>query len=315
MTCRLTRSFALMTCISLYSVVNARADTIDKSHGEQITISSAGPQTYDHDSQTITFLDRARAVRGDATIDADQLIGFLRKKTMPQSAQNPTGNAPQTGASNGDDAMGGSMELYRMEAIGHVHIYSPTDQAWGDRALYDVDQATLVMTGKNLKMTTPTTVMTARDVIEYHTINKMSVGRGDATVTTNDGKRIRADILVAFGKPDTPEAVRHKAAPQPDGQSGAKAGKLDRAYAWGHVIIRTPTETATGDRGVYVFDTELARLIGSVHVTSGQNQNNGQSAIVNVKTGVAIMNPAPGQRIEGLVIPNQTNSTRSGPKK
>lgn len=315
MICRLKRSAALATSLFFSSWGSAGADTIDHSHGEQITISSAGPQTYDHDTQTITFLDRARAVRGEATIDADQLIGFLRKKATPQLAQAQPESSPKSSSANGDDAMGGSMELYRMEAIGHVHIYSPTDQAWGDKALYDVDQATLVMTGKDLKMSTPTTVMTARDVLEYHTANKMSVGRGDATVTTNDGRRIKADVLVAFGKPDAPSTSGRRASPQSDEQSGEKTGKLDRAYAWGHVIIRTPTETATGDRGVYVFDTELARLIGNVHVTSGQNQNNGQSAIVNVKTGVAIMNPAPGQRIEGLVIPNQTSSSKSGPTK
>ncbi len=295
----------------------AHAQALDMSHGEQVNISSAGPQTYDHDAQTVTFVDQARAVRGDVTIDADQLIGFLRKKAPDPNAPKPQDDSAQQDGEKkpGDDgAMGGSMELYRMEAIGHVHIYTSTDQAWGDKALYDIDQGVLVMTGKALKLTTPQDVMTARDVMEYHSQTRMSVGRGDATVTTNDGKRIKADVLVAFSKPDStpPASTTPAPAPAPGGDGTARSSKLDRAYAWGHVMLRTPNETATGDRGVYVFDTQMARLIGHVHVTSGQNQNNGASAIVNMKTGVAIMNPAPGQRIEGLVIPNEAGSSKPG---
>jgi len=291
----------------------ALAQAIDMSHGEQVHISSAGPQTYDHDAQTVTFVDQARAVRGDVTIDADQLIGFLRKKAPdPNAPPPPQGDSKaDNGKGDGDGAMGGSMELYRMEAIGHVHIYTSTDQAWGDKALYDIDQAVLVMTGKALKLTTPQDVMTARDVMEYHANTRMSVGRGDATVTTNDGKRIKADVLVAFSKPDNAGPAQAKTASGSDG-SAQRSSKLDRAYAWGHVMLRTPNETATGDRGVYVFDTQMARLIGHVHVTSGQNQNNGASAIVNMKTGVAIMNPAPGQRVEGMVIPNEASSSKPG---
>jgi len=297
-----------------FSSSQALAQAIDMSHGEQVQISSAGPQTYDHDAQTVTFVDQARAIRGDVTIDADQLIGFLRKKAPDPNAPPPNDTKTDGQKSDGDGAMGGSMELYRMEAIGHVHIYTTTDQAWGDKALYDIDQAVLVMTGKALKLTTPQDVMTARDVMEYHANTRMSVGRGDATVTTNDGKRIKADVLVAFSKPDSAAPAPARDAASPNGGSGTaqRSSKLDRAYAWGHVMLRTPNETATGDRGVYVFDTQMARLIGHVHVTSGQNQNNGASAIVNMKTGVAIMNPAPGQRVEGMVIPNEASSSKPG---
>lgn len=314
------RAFAVLT-LSFSTVAGvlpcaSMAQGIDMSHGEQVHISSAGPQTYDHDAQTVTFVDRARAIRGDVTVDADQLVGFLRKKAP---APGETAQPDNKGQNN--DTMGGSMELYRMEAIGHVHIYTQTDQAWGDKALYDIDQATLVMTGKNLRLTTPQDVMTARDVMEYHSQTRMSVGRGDATVTTNDGRRVRADVLVAFsaatdappnktGANDAPTASHESGNPLSSGSS-----KLERAYGWGHVLLRTPNETATGDRGVYIFATEMARLIGHVHVTSGQNQNSGASALVNMKTGVAIMNPAPGQRIEGLVIPNDAGSSKPGDAK
>ena len=51
-------------------------------------------------------------------------------------------------------------------------------------------------------------------------------------------------------------------------------------------------------------DTGLARVVGHVHVTRGENQLNGAAAIVNMKTGLATMTQAPGKRVQGLVVPN-----------
>ena len=67
------------------------------------------------------------------------------------------------------------------------------------------------------------------------------------------------------------------------------SGKLQRVEAFGHVSIRTPTDTVTGDRGVYVPDTGMARLGGNVRITRGQNQLNGAEADVNMKTGIATL--------------------------
>ncbi len=69
----------------------AHAQALDMSHGEQVNISSAGPQTYDHDAQTVTFVDQARAVRGDVTINADQLIGFCARKRPIPTPPTPPG--------------------------------------------------------------------------------------------------------------------------------------------------------------------------------------------------------------------------------
>ncbi len=54
-----------------------------------------------------------------------------------------------------------------------------------------------------------------------------------------------------------------------------------------------PTDTVTGDRGVYVPDTGIARIVGNVRITRGENQMNGQAAEVNMKTGIARLLSAP----------------------
>ncbi|MBB3172795.1 lipopolysaccharide export system protein LptA [Endobacter medicaginis] len=212
----------------------------------------------------------------------------------------------------GDDA--GSNEIYRLEAIGHVHIFTATDQAFGDHAIYDMDRAVMIMTGHDLRLITPQDLMTARDSMEYYPNTRMSVGRGDASVTTSDGRRISADVLVGYSDaPDQKQPAKTPADPNTQGQDPlASSGKLRRADAFGHVVVRTATETITGDKGVYTPASSVARIAGNVHITRGQNQLNGAAAVINMKTGIATMTQAPGGRVEGLVVPNDNTGGGQG---
>ena len=81
--------------------------------------------------------------------------------------------------------------------------------------------------------------------------------------------------------------------------------------AIGHVVVRTTTDTATGDRGVYLPPTGLARLGGDVHIIRGPNELTGNDAIVNMKTGVATLLAAPGGQVAGTIVPN-INPARPG---
>ena len=92
------------------------------------------------------------------------------------------------------------------------------------------------------------------------------------------------------------------------GDNLASSGKLEKVEAFGNVSVRTATDTVTGDRGVYVPETGIARLAGNVRITRGQNQLNGAEADVNMKTGVARLIAGQAGRVQGLVVPNdQTN--------
>jgi len=196
-----------------------------------------------------------------------------------------------------------------VQAEGGVRIFTPTDQALGDRAVYDLDQAVLVMTGRALKLTTPNDVLTARDSLEYYSQKHMAVARGNAVVVTNDGRRVSADTLVAYtvDAPATPAQQRNTDDPL------AASGKLQRVEAFGNVTVRTVTDTATGDRAVYVADTGIARLAGRVRITRGNNQLDGSEAEVNMKTGISRLLAGTGGRVQGLVLPNDaTNPPASG---
>jgi len=317
----------VLVCAPALAPLVARAQQgIDLSHGGPVTVTALGGIDWDQRNQTVTAHEQARAVRGNVTVDADMLIAHYRKKAAaaarPGEAR-PQPPAPipvsaQAGHTPGAPDDTGNNEIYRLNAEGHVHIFTLTDQAWGDHAVYDIDQAVLVLTGHALKLTTPQDVLKARDSMEYFSAKHMAVARGNASATSSDGRRIVADTLVGYtvdpdAKPDPTQGAAGKpvpSAPKPIQKTGqpatdpAQPGKLQRVEAYGHMIITTATEIITADRGVYLPDTGLARVVGHVHVTRGENQLNGAAAIVNTKTGVATMIQAPGRRVEGLVVPN-----------
>lgn len=325
---------------------------IDLSHGGPVTVTATGGIDWDQAAQTVTARQDAQAVRGTVTVTADSLVAHYRKKaTAPGAAAAAGGASPVTPAAAKPDKPvtpgapddTGSNEIYRLEAFDHVHIFTPTDQAWGDHGVYDIDRAVLVLTGHALKLVTPSDTMTARDAMEYWSDRHMAVGRGDAVVVTNDGRRVQADVLVGYtdpgtGNPTPPKgqttagatgatpvadrSVANSAAIRPAQPAVAKpgadpitsSGKLKRVDAFGHVQVRTPTEIVTGDRGVYIPDTGIARVVGHVHITRGENQLNGEAAIVDMHTGVATLSEVPGARVQGLVVPNQSDSSQaSGP--
>jgi lipopolysaccharide export system protein LptA len=82
------------------------------------------------------------------------------------------------------------------------------------------------------------------------------------------------------------------------------AGKLQRVEAFNNVSVRTVTDIVTGDRGVYVPDTDIAHIGGHVRITRGANQVNGSEAVVNMKTGIATLLAGNSGRVTGLIVPN-----------
>jgi lipopolysaccharide export system protein LptA len=315
----------VLAAVGLLLAPSALAQGIDLSHGGPIDITAQnGIEWLQNQHEVIAYGD-ARAVRQNVTVMADRLIAYYRKKAgdtakpaaAPVTPPPPTPAAAPTGTTGiaGDEDTSGN-EIYRVEAQGHVQIFTTTDHAQGDRAIYDLDQAVMVMTGHDLRLTTPNDVLTARDDLEYWSQKHMAVARGDAVVVTKDARRIAADVLVAYTQPNTPppgqaptQAAVKTGAPQPAADDPlASSGKLQKVEAYGHVSVRTPTDIATGDRGIYVPDTGIALLEGNVRITRGQNQLAGTRAAVNLKTGVSRLLSGGNDRVQGLIVPNDTTT-------
>jgi lipopolysaccharide export system protein LptA len=239
----------------------------------------------------------AKATRGDTTVYADTLYAYYRpaKSTAaPKNGGDSAASAPKpaTAGAFGD----GSTEIYRLEADGNVRLATPTQTVYGDHAVYDVDKAMLVVTGKDLRLVTPRDTVTARDSLEWYDRKQLAVARGDA-VAVREGKRVRGDVLTAqVEKP-------------PNGSS-----HISRINAQGHVLVASQDEIARGDKGVYNLDTGIATLMGNVTLTKGDNELRGQYAVVDLNRNVGHLLSVPPSakftgahppRVEGLFVPHK----------
>ena len=75
--------------------------------------------------------------------------------------------------------------------------------------------------------------------------------------------------------------------------------------------IRTTTETATGDRGVYNVESGIATLTGSVKVERESNVLTGCRTEVNLKTNVSKMFACADDRVRGVLTPGDTRKTKT----
>jgi lipopolysaccharide export system protein LptA len=272
------------------------AQEINLSGNAPIEITARDAIEWRQVEQVVLARGAARAVREGVTVTADRLVARYRPRVG-----GPAPAAPAAGASADPLSGSGANELWRLEAEGNVRIATATDTATSDRAVYDMDQAVLVLTGRNLSLANATDRVTARDALEYWPQRRMAVARGSAVVES-PGRRLNADTLVAWFLEATPPATTQAAARnRPPGQPDT--GRLDRVEAFNNVVIRTEAETVQGDRGVYTAATGIALLGGQVRITRGQNQLNGELAEVNLQTGVSRLLSGPGARVTGLVVP------------
>ncbi|HEX6978663.1 MAG TPA: LptA/OstA family protein [Alphaproteobacteria bacterium] len=294
-TARVSMLLALVALGSAIAGDRALGQPLGLDGGDQpIEIEARDGIEWDRKAQRYIARGDARAKQGDTTVDADTLTAFYR-----QSANAKPGATSRT-------------EIYRYQADGNVRIATPTHRAVGDRAIYDVDTGVIVLTGSALRLTTPTEVVTARDALEYWEHRQAAVARGDALVVTQDGRRLRGDLLTAYftAEPSgsaSAAPARAPQAPRPGAGSGGanEQSRLQRIEAFGNVHISTETEIAVGDRGVYNADTGIAVLAGNVRITRGQNQLNGDYAEVNMNTGVSrlLSRPDGDNRVRGLFVP------------
>jgi membrane fusion protein (multidrug efflux system) len=233
----------------------------------------------------------AVATRGPAAVHADTLIAHYRDVKGGGS----TGNVGANASANAGGNTGGNTEIYRVEAEGNVTMTREGQTVVGDRAVYDLDQALMVVTGKALKLTTATDVVTARDTLEWYEQKQVAVGRGNAVAVRN-GKTIKADILTAYMVKSKPADSKTPARPAkaPPAQSGkpsptpaaAPAGsgaapaatesKISRVDAQGHVVVTNATDTGRGDYGVYNADTGICTLVDNVVIARGKDVIKGQ---------------------------------------
>lgn len=289
--------------------IAAAADTQGLDFADQkgtpVEIYADGGLELSQDAKTLIARGNAKALRGRVTVTADTLTAYYRDKATPAGeAKAETKTAAPAAAGTSDELGGGKSEVWRVQADGHVVIFTDTQRAYGDHADYNIDDAVVVLTGKNLRLTTANETVTARDSLEYWERRQQAVARGKAVAVRGD-RRIQGDILVAdYG---------------PDPKDPKKGTVLRHATGFDNVVITAPNEVVTGNRADYDPLGGLVTVRGAVKMSRGQNQLDGQYAEVNLNTGISRVFPtAPGAapdadaRVKGLLVPEHRPGATDG---
>ena len=190
----------------------------------------------------------------------------------------------------------GNTQIWRIDADGRVRITTPQQTAYGTKGVYQVTKGVFVLTGSP-RLVTQTDEITAKRSIEFFEARSLAVARGEA-VAIRDDKRLRADVLTA-------NFVKGK-----DGKT-----EVDRVDAYDNVLISTPEEIVRGKRGVYYTKTGIIVLRGSVKITRGTDQLNGDAAEVNLNTGVSRLLSGGAGQVKGIFQPKSNNIGRTPPPK
>jgi lipopolysaccharide export system protein LptA len=163
----------------------------------------------------------------------------------------------------------GSSKLFRLEAIGRVKITSPTQKLTGEMGVYDLTKGILVLTGKKVSLISGKNIITANQQLEFYEKREMAVARKNARAN-HDGKVLRAETIVAL-------FFKNK--------NGVT--QLSRVQAFENVRLVNNTESIWADKGIYDVNSSIATLDGNVRITRTGSQLSGDSAIINLNTGVS----------------------------
>lgn len=178
----------------------------------------------------------------------------------------------------------GGMQIWRLDADGNVRIVSPRQKAFGTKGVYDVTKGIFVLTGTP-RLITETEQISASKSLEFWEKKSIAIARGNAIAVKGD-KTLRADVLTALFQKT---------------QSGKN--EVVRVDAYDNVSIRSPKEVIRSKRGIYNTKTGIVILHGGVKITRGPDQLNGDSAEVNLNTGVSRLLSTGKRKVRGLFGP------------
>jgi lipopolysaccharide export system protein LptA len=188
---------------------------------------------------------------------------------------------------------GGGTDLTRLDAEGNVKISSPTQIITGQAGVYDMIQAILVISGRQVKFVSGTDVITANQQMEYYERKQMAVARGGAKAV-HDNKSLSASTLVAHFRKTK--------------NGGSEIHQVD---AFENVNIVTPKDHVRSDKGVYNVTRGIATLVGRVRISRGENVLSGDKAEVDLNTGISKLLMEPGVssatrgQVRGLIQPHR----------
>lgn len=245
---------------------------------DPIEITAAGFLKWDREQKIFVAEKDALAVRDTTKIQADTLKAFYRE--------------PE----------GGDTEIFKFEASGNVRITvnNGEQKVFGDKAIYNLDKEHAIITGNDLKLITEEQVVTAKKSLEYD-VNKKEMKAVGSAKAVQDDDSLESETIIARLRTNS-----------------AGDDEIYKLEAIKNVVIKTPTETAKGQKGVYDLDSDTAELTGGVTILRGPNTLLGERALVDLNTNISTLyggekSPSGNGRVRAVFFPDSLdNDDESG---
>lgn len=243
----------LFTLILIFALCPGalQAQGLSSTSKDPLEITADGTLEWHRADKNFIATKNASAKQGESSITAGRLSALYREGTNGQN-----------------------MQIWKVTATGDVILKNRDSTAYGQNAVYNLDEGLATMTGENLKMVSPDQTVTARDKFEYWVTDGRINALGNAQI-------IRPKI---GGGTDTLKADKISALLKKNANGQQVLHSLE---AIGNVVIVTPTETVTGAYGIYKADTNIAELTGGVKILRGPNTLEGERAVVNMNTNIS----------------------------
>lgn len=259
-----------LTCVlSVFTLhsINAQSAAMPVNNNADAPLEISADQTLEWHQNEQKYIARGNVVvvQGDVTIKTDLLVADYRK------------------------VQGNNFDIHKLTATGNVAITSGQSSVYGDLAIYNVANGLAEMTGNNLKMTSATDRLTAKDKFIYNVNTGKLDAIGDVTIHSAEDT-LQSEKMTAYLEEDT---------------NGKRS--LSKAIAIGKVIITTAEEKLTGSQGTYDAKTNMAEITGDVVITRGPNSLHGKKAEINLTTNVSKMygNETGNGRVKGVFYPGR----------
>ena len=144
--------------------------------------------------------------------------------------------------------------------------------------------------------------------------------RADRAVFVGNVHATQADMTLETQRLTV--AYSSKPAPGTNQSGGGSGVQIHRLDAAGGVVVRSSSETAKGDIGIYDLDRRLITLIGNVQLTQNNNVVNGQRLVINLDSGKAVVDGGPpgvnssGGRVTGhFTVPQKSGNSPTAQRK
>ena len=169
-----------------------------------------------------------------------------------------------------------------MRGVGKAGIILATVAAAGTAALAQVRQVQPVSALKGHNTNAPVDVSAQRIEVQ---------DRANRAVFSGNVHAVQAEMTL-----DTPRLTVAYSGGGAATNSTANNGnnvQIHRLDAAGGVVVKSPSETAKGDFGIYDLDRKLITLIGNVQLNRETNQVNGSRLVIDLDSGRAVVDGGP----------------------